>query len=90
MNKVIKFSASWCSPCVAYGPNYKKFADEVSGKDIDVLDLDVDANSDEAMKYGVRSIPLTVFIKDGKVVDKMSGIVSTEKLLDKYSEVYQN
>jgi thioredoxin 1 len=90
MNKVIKFSAAWCSPCTVYGPNYKKFAEEVSGKNIDVLDLDVDTNSDEAMKYGVRSIPLTVFIKDGEVVDKMSGIISTEKLLDKYAEVYQN
>jgi thioredoxin 1 len=90
MNKIIKFSADWCGPCKVYKPNYKKFADEVSGKGIDVLDLDVDTNSDEASKYGVRSIPLTLFIKDGKVVDKMAGIITTEKLLDKYTEVYQN
>ena len=90
MNKVIKFGAVWCSPCKVYGPNYKKFAEEVSGKGIDVLDLDVDTNSDEASKYGVRNIPLTVFIKDGEVVDKMTGVIPTNTLLDKYAEVYQN
>jgi thioredoxin 1 len=90
MNKVIKFSAAWCGPCKVYKPNYKKFADEVSGKGIDVLDLDVDTNSDEASKYGVRSIPLTLFIKDGEVVDKISGVIPTSTLLEKYAEVYQN
>lgn len=90
MNKVIKFSADWCGPCKVYKPNYKKFAEEVSGKGIDVLDLDVDKNSDEASKYGVRSIPLTVFIKDGEVVDKISGVTSADELLSKYNEVYQN
>ena len=90
MNKVIKFSATWCGPCKAYTPNYKKFAEEVSGKGIDVLDLDVDKNSDEASKYGVRSIPLTVFIKDGEVVDKISGVTSADALLSKYNEVFQN
>ena len=90
MNKVIKFSATWCGPCKAYTPNYKKFAEEVSGKGIDVLDLDVDTNSDEASKYGVRSIPLTLFIKDGEVVDKISGVIPTSTLLEKYAEVYQN
>jgi thioredoxin 1 len=71
-------------------PIYEKFAAAVSGNGIDVIDLDVDANSEEAMEYGVRSIPLTVFVKDGKVVDKISGVASTDALLLKYKEVYQN
>jgi thioredoxin 1 len=90
MNKVIKFSAAWCGPCKTMKPIYEKFAEAVSGNGIDVIDLDVDANSEEAMEYGVRSIPLTVFVKDGKVVDKISGVASTDALLLKYKEVYQN
>jgi len=90
MNKVIKFSAAWCGPCKTMKPMYEKFAESVSGSGIDVIDLDVDANSDEAMKYGVRSIPLTVFVKDGEVVDKISGIASPAELLTKYNQVYQN
>jgi thioredoxin 1 len=90
MNKVIKFSAAWCGPCKTMKPIYEKFAEAVSGNGIDVIDLDVDTNSEEAMEYGVRSIPLTVFVKDGKVVDKISGVASTDALLLKYKEVYQN
>lgn len=90
MNKVIKFSAAWCGPCKTMKSHYDKFADEVKGKGVDVLDLDVDTNSEEASKYGVRSIPFTVFIKDDKVVDKISGVADTAALLTKYTEVYQN
>lgn len=90
MNKVIKFGAAWCGPCKTMKPLYEKFAAEVENKEISVISLDVDANSEEATEYGVRSIPLTVFVKNGIVVDKILGIASTAELISKYKEVYQN
>jgi thioredoxin 1 len=90
MNKVIKFSATWCGPCKMMKPQYNKFIETaaIDGKNIEIIDLDVDTNHEEAEKYGVRSIPITFFIKDGEVADKLSGVISYDKLLDTYHTVY--
>ena len=90
MNKVIKFSASWCGPCKVMKPQYEKFQDLVKDKEIEVVDLDVDQNHEEASKYGVRSIPVTFFIKNNEVADKISGMATADKLLDTFNVVYQN
>jgi len=71
-------------------PIYESFATSVSDRGIDVIDVDVDTNSEEAAKYGVRSIPLTVFVKDDKVVGRITGVATSAELLAKYQEVYQN
>ena len=92
MNKVIKFSAAWCGPCKTMKPQYKKFIETVStdGKNVEIVDLDVDANHEDAVKYGVRSIPITFFIKDGEVADKISGVVTSDILLNTYHTVFNN
>jgi len=35
--------------------------------------VDVDANGKSAMRFNVRSIPMLLFFKDGKVVDQIVG-----------------
>jgi thioredoxin 1 len=87
MNKVIKFSASWCNPCKAMAPQFEKFK-EMVGEDVEVVDLDVDQNSEEASKYGVRSIPYTAFIKDDVVQKALVGVQSADSLFSAYQETY--
>lgn len=88
MNKVIKFSAAWCAPCKSMKPMFEKFAEDVKDSDVEVLDLDVDENPDEASSYGVQSIPFTVFVKEDKIAKSFKGVVPTNKLLDTFKEVY--
>ena len=92
MNKVIKFSAAWCNPCKIMKPQYNKFIETVStdGKNVEIVDLDVDTNHEEAAKYGVRSIPITLFIKDGEVADKISGVATCDSLLNTYHTVFNS
>ena len=87
MNKVIKFGAPWCGPCRAMKPHFEKFQSEVEGN-VEVLDIDVDKDHVEAEKYGVRSIPTTVFIKDDEVVETYRGLMTSQGLLDVYKKVY--
>ena len=45
--------------------------------------VDVDHNPDTAAKYGIRSIPTIVLIKNGQVVDRQVGAVSKAVLKQK-------
>ena len=71
MIEVKKFSASWCAPCRLVKEIFNEVKSEVSG--VRFTDIDVDENTDEAQKYGVRSIPMVVIEKDGQVVQKITG-----------------
>ena len=74
---VVDFWATWCGPCRAIAPMLDKLASEYKGK-VKVTKLDVDANQRTAMKFNVRSIPMVLFFKGGKVVDQVVGAIPKE------------
>ena len=45
------------------------------GDKIKVAKLDIDTNIKTSARFNVRSIPLLLFFKDGKVVDQIIGAV---------------
>jgi len=82
---VVDFWAEWCGPCRMIGPIIDQLATEYAGK-AKVTKLDVDANQQTAMKYGVRSIPTVLFFKDGKLVDQVIGAVPKPQLEQKFKQ----
>lgn len=73
--EVLKFSASWCGPCRVLSNTLK----DVEG----VTQVDIDKEMETARKYGIRSVPTLVFLKDDKEVHRQSGAIS----LDKYNQI---
>jgi len=69
---IVDFWATWCGPCQRVGPVIEELAKEYNGK-INVGKVDVDQNPQLAYQYHISSIPLVLFIKNGKVVDKLVG-----------------
>ena len=69
---VIDFWAEWCGPCRAIGPVIEELSKEYEGK-VNVGKLNVDVNPKVSMDYGITSIPAILFVKGGKVVDKLVG-----------------
>ena len=71
---VVDFWATWCGPCRMIAPILDQLAADYDGQ-VKVTKLDVDANIKTATKFNVRSIPMLLFFKDGKVVDQIVGAV---------------
>ncbi len=69
---LIDFYAEWCGPCRMMAPVVEQFASEYEGR-IKIVKINVDEESDLAARFGVQSIPSFIFIKDGKVVDRVTG-----------------
>lgn len=69
---MIDFWAEWCGPCRAIGPVVEELSKEYEGK-VNVGKVDVDKNPDLSAQYGITSIPAILFVKGGKVVDKLIG-----------------
>ena len=69
---VIDFFATWCGPCRRVSPIIDELAAKYDGR-VCIGKCDVDAEEGLAARFGVRSIPTVVFIKDGKVADTQIG-----------------
>ncbi len=69
---LVDFWAEWCGACRDIGPVIEELSKEYDGK-VNVGKLNVDNNPEVSMNYGITSIPAILFIKDGKVVDKLVG-----------------
>lgn len=67
--KLLKFSATWCSPC-------KALSKTLEGKDLGVpiQPVDIDVEPELTAKYGVRSVPTMVLVDDaGNAVKTLTG-----------------
>ena len=76
---LVDFWAEWCGPCKMIGPILEEIDQEMSEK-IKIIKLDVDSNSQIAMKYAIRSIPTLIIIKDGEVKSQHIGAASKAQI----------
>ena len=79
---VVDFWAEWCGPCRMITPIIDELAAEYDGK-ATIGKVNVDHNPNTSMKYGVRSIPTILILKNGEVVDKHVGVTTKQALQEK-------
>ena len=79
---VVDFWAEWCGPCRMITPIIEDLWKDYDGK-ATIGKLNVDDNPNVSMKYGIRSIPTILFIKNGEVVDKQVGVTTKQAMVQK-------
>ena len=77
---LIDFFADWCGPCKMLSPIIEQFAKE--NDKVKVVKINVDELPDLAVKYGVRSIPTLVVIKNGEEVNRSVGLIDKSEILE--------
>ena len=77
---LVDFWAEWCGPCKMLGPVLEQVSAEL-GAQAKVGKVNIDDARDLAVKYGVRSIPLLLFFKNGEVKDQVVGANVTKDQL---------
>ena len=79
---VVDFWAEWCGPCRLISPIIDDLSEEFDGQ-ATIGKVNVDHNPEVSSKYGVRSIPTILIIKDGEVVEKHVGTATKATLTEK-------
>lgn len=75
MKQLLKFKAAWCGPC-------KSLSNIMEGVDfgVEIKDVDIDDDSETAIKYNIRGVPTLVLLDDGKEIKRTSGVLRIDEI----------
>ena len=71
---LVDFWAAWCMPCKIMEPVMEELARDYAGKAV-FAKVNIDENSDTALRYQVMSIPTFIIFKNGRPAERIIGAV---------------
>lgn len=77
---LVIFKAPWCQPCKAYEKAIEKAKEQYSNVKFIIYDIEDEKAYVETLKYKVKGVPTTVFLKDQVEMERMVGALSLESL----------
>ena len=83
---LVDFWAPWCGPCRMLAPVIEQLAEDFDGK-AKICKVNSDEQADLTAKYGVRSLPTMLFMKDGEIVDQMIGASTKQAIEEKINSL---
>lgn len=84
---IVKIGAPWCGPCRILSDTLHSLDKEkICNALIADVNIDEEDNEDIAVEYNVRSIPVTLYVKNGEVLDKYLGAISSNDIYKHINE----
>lgn len=78
---IVKIGAPWCGPCRTLSDTLHNLDNnKINGALIADVNIDEDDNEDIAVEYNIRSIPVTLFVKNNEVMEKFVGAITSETI----------
>ncbi len=69
--ETLKFWAPWCKPCSVLSSHLEDF-------EVTSINIDEESSADLVKQYGVKNIPMLVFLVDCEEKSRMGGVISKE------------
>jgi thioredoxin 2 len=70
---LVDFYADWCGPCRMVAPALEAVASRTTGRLL-VAKVDTDAAPELSARYGIRSLPTLVLMRDGAEAERIVGL----------------
>lgn len=78
---LVDFWAEWCGPCRMQQPILEEISKELPN--VKICKVNVDENTELAMRFGIRSIPTMMVFKNGERVGQLIGLKNKRELAEK-------
>ena len=75
MKKIVRFTATWCTPCTAMAAVIEQIK-----TDIPIEVIDIDEQVDLATEFGIRSVPTLVMMEDNVATKRLIGLKSIQEV----------
>jgi len=75
---VLDFWAGWCAPCQTMAPVVDAAARNLRPQ-VRVGKVDTENNQQSAARFGIRSIPTIILLREGQEVDRVSGAMQANQ-----------
>jgi thioredoxin 2 len=76
---VIDFWAPWCGPCLSFAPVFAEAAASLEPQ-LRLAKVDTEAQPALAQRFGIRSIPTLLVLRNGKEVARQAGALNGMQL----------
>ena len=81
---LVDFFATWCGPCQMLAPILEELSKET--QDCDIVKIDIDQERDLAIENEIEFVPTVVLFKQGKEVDRITGVLDKNEILEKIEQ----
>ena len=84
---IVDFWASWCGPCMQFGPVYEAASEEYG--DIVFGKVDTEDQQELAQSFNIRSIPTLMVFRDNVLLFNQPGALPKEMFVDLIGQVME-